>query len=1365
MRIHGRTIIINSFLISIFVINVVIMTIPIQDKEFLDSNEFYVGLLRGIGWQKEKSYHVVPRLTSNNSLSNNQAHTFVRASQYSVPGWVDTRWKFRKNITIQSSKVSGDLTDFPILIDIIDEDLYNNIQVDGGDIFFTNSTGHKLPHEIDICDRHSSSTQIHLVAWIKIPNLSSTKDTTISMYYGNPTCANQDSPEEVWDNNYMGVWHLSESPTGPIIDSSDNNNDGTSYGSMTTADQVEGKIDGSLAFDGDDDYISCGDVDVVEEITVSLWVKFTTINPPANIDYVTKGGSYKIWQEGNKDGFFLFTLYTTPTTWNTSAYINPSQPTDTWMYLVGKYDGSTTYFYVDGVLSESDPLPGTINQNDIDLEFGRRIDNGYLNGSIDEVRISNVSRSVDWIVTEYNNQYDLNSFYSVSPKETSPVSVDWAQSLYRYRKNITINASQVLDDLTNFTVLVDLNDPDLHDTEKVQADGDDIVFTDASGTPLAHEIEVFDQTGNGTHAHLVAWIKVPILSDTSDTNITMYYGNNAVRSQANPNGVWENTYIMVQHLQETSGSHQDSTSYGNDGITSGGVIQDAIGKIGGADALDGSNDKVQISESASLDPIDDITVETWVKFNELSSTKGEQQKIIFKRHLGAPWVSYELMLYTDDNLIFQWVDTNQNYETAGYSGVVQTDTWYHIVGVRDGTSLIFYINGNTGINTWTDTVSGTMFDADQELNFGSDSSQNYLNGTIDEVRISNVARSPDYIMTEYNNQYDPNSFYSVCSEEEYSCWWADASFTKRKDIVINKEKISGNLTNFPLLVDLTTSVLRTGEVQPDADDIIFTTANGSKLAHEIDYFDQQSANGHLIAWVRLPTISTLEDTVISMYYGNTELGAQENPEQVWDSDYVAVWHLSEDPTTTIYDSTVNSNDGNHNNSMTSDDLITSKIGLGLDFDHVDDHIVVPYSENLGIVGNRLTLEAWIYLPNVPYPNDAAVIELTNATNKERYMIGIDGEVDPAKLNQRVTTTDGHFRYDNGTIYEDAWTQISVVYDGSLGTNPRLFAYIDGQLIASNDASGDILPIASTYNVLIGKRTDGRMYEGRMDELRISNISRSSDYIATSYSNQEDPSTFYSLGAEVIFDADPPVIEDFGIEDPGTGIGKFWAVITDAVSDVQTAKITINGTEYDMSKNTSGYWIYQHSVDWLKNYVYQITNASDEFENYLAISTIEKNHFFNNDKKAPDVLQWKYTTPTNTFRANVSDSWGEVDIVIVNVTSHSTTLPDPFTQIMGFYQDFGESGLGYVNDTFMMANGDIEFKIFVNDTSGNSFLSSTHPGVVWINHPPIAENLTLSPSPLYSNETLKLYYNYYDEDNHGESGTEIRWYKNGILQAS
>ncbi|MFW9779766.1 MAG: hypothetical protein ACFFE8_13005, partial [Candidatus Heimdallarchaeota archaeon] len=246
------------------------------------------------------------------------------------------------------------------------------------------------------------------------------------------------------------------------------------------------------------------------------------------------------------------------------------------------------------------------------------------------------------------------------------------------------------------------------------------------------------------------------------------------------------------------------------------------------------------------------------------------------------------------------------------------------------------------------------------------------------------------------------------------------------------------------------------------------------------------------------------------------------------------------------------------------------------------------------------------------------------------------------------------------------------------------------------------------------------------------------------------------------DKTSPVIENIGVDDPGTGTATFWANLTDQ-SGVNTVTITINGTDYQMSYNGS-FWIKDLTVKWQKLYSYQITNASDIFGNFPTAPSGSQDYLFDYDSTVPIVIDWEYyqgadgtwDDQNNTFLANVSDSWGQIDTVMVEVITYSLTA------VMVQYFNF--SGiLAFRNNSLNLPNGGIDFRIIVNDTSGNGAISSTHSGSVFYNHPPIAYDLTLSTAPYYSNSTLTLTYTYLDEDSHPQSGTEIRWYKNGLLQ--
>ncbi|MHA2474735.1 MAG: DUF2341 domain-containing protein, partial [Promethearchaeota archaeon] len=138
-------------------------------------------------------------------------------------------------------------------------------------------------------------------------------------------------------------------------------------------------------------------------------------------------------------------------------------------------------------------------------------------------------------------------------------------------------------------------------------------------------------------------------------------------------------------------------------------------------------------------------------------------------------------------------------------------------------------------------------------------------------------------------------------------------FTHYKLITIDHNKVAGSVSysNFPVLISIKDPDLKF-DVQSDGDDIAFSIDN-SWLDHEIESFDQSYNTTHaeLVAWVRVPTLSGVTDTIIRMYYGNFTMNSRQNPTGVWDSDYRGVWHLSEETggSNSIIDSTSYSNDG------------------------------------------------------------------------------------------------------------------------------------------------------------------------------------------------------------------------------------------------------------------------------------------------------------------------------------------------------------------------------------------------------------------------------------------------------------------------
>ena len=200
--------------------------------------------------------------------------------------------------------------------------------------------------------------------------------------------------------------------------------------------------------------------------------------------------------------------------------------------------------------------------------------------------------------------------------DVTGLTPQWWNQSWENRKMITINSSKVADTLENFPVLINITDSDLRDD--AQDDGDDIVFVSIDNTTkFSHEIEYFD----GTTGYLVAWVNITSISGSSDTSFYMYYNNTGASTQEDITGTWDSNFIMVQHLNETTGNRLDSTVNDND-ASNFSVIANSSCQIDGGDEFDGSA-YLNCCDDDTLNISSEITLSAWVKDPPLTKT-GDQ---------------------------------------------------------------------------------------------------------------------------------------------------------------------------------------------------------------------------------------------------------------------------------------------------------------------------------------------------------------------------------------------------------------------------------------------------------------------------------------------------------------------------------------------------------------------------------------------------------------------------------------------------------------------------------------------------------------------------------------------------------------------
>ncbi|MCA9066241.1 MAG: DUF2341 domain-containing protein, partial [Planctomycetaceae bacterium] len=308
----------------------------------------------------------------------------------------------------------------------------------------------------------------------------------------------------------------------------------------------------------------------------------------------------------------------------------------------------------------------------------------------------------------------------------------------RREKLVFDNTGQATN-LTDFAVLVTL-DGNRIDYSFTQDSGQDLRFVDGDGSVLAHEIETWDENGTST-----VWVHIPRIDAGSGTDfIHMYYGNAAAADGQNATAVWNSNYALVQHLEEGSGTLTDSTANGNDATNSNANLN-APGYISGGGSFNGTNSKLTVSDSASLDITSALTISGWINASSLDS----YHPIVAKGSSSSSMNYYFATNSSGNGLQFEYTSGTVKAFNTGDLGLT-TGTWYHVgVTYDDATNTVsVYLNGS---QVYTNTsATSPMLANNGNLTIGTGPyAGEWFDGLLDEIRVENTARSTDWFTAQY----------------------------------------------------------------------------------------------------------------------------------------------------------------------------------------------------------------------------------------------------------------------------------------------------------------------------------------------------------------------------------------------------------------------------------------------------------------------------------------------------------------------------------------------------------------------------------------------------------------------------------------
>ncbi|MCW3078517.1 MAG: hypothetical protein JWO32_3126 [Bacteroidetes bacterium] len=323
-------------------------------------------------------------------------------------------------------------------------------------------------------------------------------------------------------------------------------------------------------------------------------------------------------------------------------------------------------------------------------------------------------------------------------------------------------------------------------------------LTDASGNSNTGTLTNFALTGatsnwiapGGVISGSVTPASLPVVT-ASPSNTTICNSQSAVLNGGGAvTYTWTNGVIDATAFTPTATASYTVIGSSAVGCTNSAVATVSVNNCTAAEALnfDGVDDYVAISSNAALSMTNSITMETWVKTSGLPT--GEQY-ICTKSN-----DSYYMGLNVSGNV--GRVSFYLNNVSPGWlfsnSNTVNDDNWHHIAATYDGVIMKLYIDGvldNSAI------LSGSITTGPNNVDLGSRNGAQFLQGSLDEFRIWDIARTQCEI-NEYKNCEIPSATTGLVANYHFNQGFDGVTNTVTTLADASGNSNTGTLTNFAL---------------------------------------------------------------------------------------------------------------------------------------------------------------------------------------------------------------------------------------------------------------------------------------------------------------------------------------------------------------------------------------------------------------------------------------------------------------------------------------------------------------------------------------------------------------------------------------